>query len=336
MCSGYFQCFQQLLFNGKKLTIGKKHDTNSQKKYNLSVMKKIFRKELIIGVCVLAALAILIFGIDFLKGVNVFKAANYYEVSYSNVLGLDVSAPVKVNGFKVGQVREMRYDYEHPGNVIVEISLDRELKVPEGSKAVIASDLLGTATIDLQLGSSDKYLPVGARIESAQQVGLMDNVSENLLPAIEPIFPKVDTLLTSANALASDPHIASSLARLDAITANLESTTRKLNASMSSLPALVAKVNTLADNFVTLSNDMLAISGNVKALPLDSIANELAGAAANLKELTESLNNPDSSIGQLMHDRQLYDNINHTVTSLDSLFIDIKKNPKRYISIKLL
>lgn len=299
-------------------------------------MNKIFRKELIIGVCVLAALAILIFGIDFLKGINVFKAANYYEVSYTNVQGLDVSAPVTVNGFKVGQVREMRYDYDHPGHVVVEISLDRELQVPEGSKAVLVADLLGTGSIDLQLAPGKNMIPVGTRIEGVQQKGLMDNVSENLLPSIEPIFPKIDTLLTSANTLVGDPHLPVALARLDAITANLEVTTRQLNATMSQMPNVAAKVNTLADNLITMSNDLTALSGQVKDLPVDSIARELQATAANLHALTNDLNNSESTLGQLMHDRKLYDNLNSTVSSLDSLFVDIKKNPKRYINIKLL
>lgn len=299
-------------------------------------MNKIFRKELVIGVCVLAALAILIFGIDFLKGINVFKAANYYEVSYTNVQGLDISAPVTVNGFKVGQVREMRYDYDHPGNVIVEISLDRELQVPQGSKAVLVADLLGTGSIDLQLAPGKNMLAVGSRIDGVQQKSLMDNVSENLLPSIETVFPKVDTLLTSANTLVGDPHLPAAIARLDAITANLEVTTRQLNATMGQLPTVATKVNVLADNLIAMSNDLNALSGKLKDVPVDSLANELAATAANLRTLTESLNNTDSSLGQLMHDRQLYDNLNSTVSSLDSLFVDIKKNPKRYINIKLL
>ena len=90
-------------------------------------MNKIFRKEVIIGLIVLGAMAVLFIGINFLKGVNVFKAANYYYVSFTDVQGLAQSAPVTVNGFKVGQVRDISYEYDNPGHVLVELSLDRNL-----------------------------------------------------------------------------------------------------------------------------------------------------------------------------------------------------------------
>ena len=95
------------------------------------------KKELIIGLCVLIALLVLFFGINFLKGVNLFKAANYYYATYTNAAGLQQSAPVTLDGFKVGQVREINYDYTNPGHVKVELSVDRELRIPKGSEAVI-------------------------------------------------------------------------------------------------------------------------------------------------------------------------------------------------------
>lgn len=101
-------------------------------------MKKFFSKELTIGLCVVLALLILFFGIDYLKGINVFKASNYYYVSYTNVNGLAVSSPVTASGFKVGLVREIRYEYDNPGHVLVEISLDKALKIPSGTKAELS------------------------------------------------------------------------------------------------------------------------------------------------------------------------------------------------------
>lgn len=95
---------------------------------------KRYSRELIIGMSVLVALLVLFFGIDYLKGINVFKAANYYYVSYTNVNGLTVSSPVTINGFKVGQVRDINYEYDNPGHVLVELSLDKKLKVPRAAR----------------------------------------------------------------------------------------------------------------------------------------------------------------------------------------------------------
>lgn len=299
-------------------------------------MKKIFRKEVIIGLSAVVALVILFVGIDFLKGVNVFKASNYYYVTYTDVQGLAISAPVTINGYKVGQVREISYQYDNPGHVKVEIALDRELKLPKGTRAVLSSDLLGTASIALELADSKDFYDVGDELQGFVPKGMMDNVANNLMPSVQAIFPKVDTLLTGINALVADPAIASSVKRLDAITSNLEVATRQLNAIMATLPPITHDVKSITGNVSVASADLTQLTGKMNSLPIDSLMNELQKTAANLHELTRQLNNPNSTLGLLMNDPALYNNINKTVRSLDSLFIDIKANPKRYISIKLL
>ena len=299
-------------------------------------MKKIFRKEVLIGLIVLVALGVLFVGIDFLKGVNVFKAANYYYVSFTDVQGLAQSAPVTVNGFKVGLVREIAYEYDNPGHVRVELSLDRELKVPQGTKAVLATDLLGTASIALDMAKYDSYCNVGDKLEGVVPKGMLDNVSNELLPSLSGIFPKVDTLLTSINALVGSPEIAASVKRLDAITASLESTTRQLNALMATLPPITSDIKNITGNFASASTDLTEVTASLKEVPVDSITDNLNTLTANLRTLSAQLNDPNSTLGLLTHDPALYQNLNSTVASLASLFVDIKKNPKRYISIKLL
>lgn len=117
-------------------------------------MKKLFSREIIIGTSVLIALLVLVFGINYLKGVNIFKDSNYYYASYTNVTGLAQSAPITLNGYKVGLVKEIAYEYDNPGHVKVELSLDKKLRLPEGTEAVIVTDMLGTSTIELRMGTS--------------------------------------------------------------------------------------------------------------------------------------------------------------------------------------
>ena len=138
-------------------------------------MKKKFSKELIIGASVLLALLILFFGIDYLKGINVFKSANYYYASYTNVAGLTQSAPVTLNVFKVGLVREINYEYDNPGHVLVELSLDKQLKIPVGTKAEIVTDMLGTSSVELIMASSNEFCEIGARLEGETKGGMVDN-----------------------------------------------------------------------------------------------------------------------------------------------------------------
>lgn len=299
-------------------------------------MKKIFNKEVIIGLCIIGAMAILFVGIDFLKGVNVFKAANYYYVSYTDVQGLAVSAPVNVNGFKIGQVRDISYEYDNPGHVLVEISLDKDFKVTKGTKAVLATDILGTATVTLEMGQSKEYVESGQHLEPLIPRGMMASVSEELLPSAAQILPKIDTLLTNINALVADPALTKTVKRLDAISENLEATAANLNVVVRSLKPIAGDVKTITGNFAQTSADLTELSSNLKSMPLDSLMASLQTTVDNLKTLTTQLNEPNSTLGMLMNDPKLYDNLNSTVKTLEELFADIKANPKRYISIKLL
>ncbi len=294
------------------------------------------KRNFFIGLSVLVALFILYFGLEFLKGVNMFKAANYYTASFTNVAGLQISAPVSVNGFKVGQVSNVRYEYDNPGHVLVEMSLDKELKVPQGSKAVIEADILGTATVRLDMAANTNYHNVGDKLIGETASGMMDKVSADLMPSLGRILPTVDTLLTNVNALVADPALAVSVARLDQITASLASTLNSLNRSVAELPAVMRNVQGITENLDSMSGNLNRLTASLDNAGIEATMQNVQAVSLQLKELTEALNSDQSSVGQLLHDPQLYNNLNNAAASLDSLLIDVKKNPKRYISIKLL
>ena len=163
----------------------------------------------------------------------------------------------------------------------------------------------------------------------------MSSVTEDILPAVGALIPKVDTLLTTVTNLAGDPALLASIRRLDAITANLEASTTQLNRAVAAMPAIAGDVKHITANFATTSDNLNEFSGTVKNLPIDSLMAQISATAENLNRLSKELNNPNSTIGKLTNDPALYNNLNATVQSLDSLFTDIKKNPKRYISIKI-
>lgn len=299
-------------------------------------MKKIFRKEVVIGLCAIVALLILFFGIQFLKGINLFHPANYYYATYNNVEGLAVSAPVTLNGFKVGQVHEIIYQYDRPGNVLVELNLDKSLRVPAGTQAKLSTDLLGTASIVLQLGEGSSYMSVGDTLAGRNEPGLMGSVTETLLPSVGAVIPKIDTLLTNLNTLTGNPALTASISRLDAITADLARSSASLSRMLAEMGPATANIRSIATNVDTITGNFAEVSSQLSQAHVDSIIRDLEAAAANVHALTAQLNDPNSSIGLLTRDPALYDNLNKTVVSLDSLFSDIKAHPKRYINIKLL
>lgn len=289
------------------------------------------KKLLYIGISAVVALLILFVGINYLKGINLFHTSNYYFVSYESVTGLNVSAPVTANGFKVGQVREMHYEYDNPGHVMVELALDKELKVTEGTVAVLGSDLLGTATIILEMPKSTDYVAVGSKLPGKISGGLMDNLQADLMP----VLPKVDSLINALTRVVTDPSLSAALGRLDAISADLSVLSANLAASTKPLPAVVNKASATMENLSVMSTRLDSLSATLNNLPLNETMDNVEAISANLKQLTAQLQQPNSTLGLLLNDRGLYDNLNATVNSLDSLLVDVKANPKRYINIKV-
>lgn len=299
-------------------------------------MKIKHSKEIGIGFSVLVALICIFFLVNYLKGINIFHSSNYYLVEYHDVKGLTISAPVTLNGYKVGQVKDITYDYDKPGNIEVELSLTSKLKIPHGSKAVITVDMLGTPSIVLHLAKGTDFHKVGDTLVGSVQDGLTDKLSGDVLPQVGPILQKIDSLLIGLNAIVSDPAMTNTVKRLNDISTNLDLAIANLRKASVSMPGIMQNVDSTTVNLAVLSAQISEFAANLNELPIDSTMANVNEITANLKVLSNDLNNPNSSLGLLLHDPALYNSLNKTVGNLDSLFIDIKKNPKRYISIKLL
>ena len=300
-------------------------------------MKKIFSKEFTIGICVLIALVILFFGIDYLKGINMFKPANFYYASYENVAGLEIAAPVTIDGYKVGQVHEINFNYENPGKIKVLLALDKQLMVPEDSKASIEVGLLGSSSIALSLGQSSKMIEVGGDIPTHTTGRLMSALSNDIMPQINSILPKVDSLLYNLNLVVANPALHSSIERLDLITSNITDVTTGLNSVMNTqVPVILNNAGSITTNLDTITANLTYLSAQLKALPLQSTMNNVDEITTNLVSVSNQLNSKNGTLGMLMNDPELYNRLNQVSADIDSLIVDLKKNPKRYISIKLL
>ena len=300
-------------------------------------MKKIFSKEFIIGLSVIIAALVLFFGIEFLKGINLFRPANYYYAYYSNVDGLAVASPVQVNGYKVGQVREIIYDYADPGKIKVMLAMDKKLSIPADSYAEMGQTMLSGAYINLKIGKSAKKLAVGEEIPSGTSNGMMESISNEIMPAISQIMPKIDSLLSNLNTLVADPALLQSIQRLDGITANVLGVTEGLSNTMSrDVPLVVRDARSITHQIDSVSANLLALSKTLKQLPIATTMANVNAITANLSNFATKLNSSTSTLGRLTNDDELYHRLNQVSADIDSLIVDIKRNPKRYISIKLL
>lgn len=300
-------------------------------------MKKLFTKEFVIGLSVIVAIVILFFGIDYLKGINLFKPANFYVANYKNVAGLEIAAPVTIEGYKVGQVREIKFNYSSPANIEVLLALNKELRIPEDSKAVIGTGLLNGAYVEIQLGKSNKMIEVGGEISTETLPDMMASISNDLLPSVKNVMPKIDSLLLNLNRLVSDPALAKSIQSLDGITQNLYHATGSMNSVMGKdVPVILGSASRVARNLDTITTNLGALSAQLRELPVASTMDNVNEITENLAKFSNQLNDQKSSLGKIMNDPELYDRINKVTADVDSLILDLQKNPKRYISIKLL
>lgn len=313
------------------------HQDAASAQNRLYRMKKIFTKEFVIGLSVVIAIVILVFGIDYLKGINLFQPTNFYTVDYDNVAGLEKSAPVTINGFKVGQVRDIEFDYEKPGKIKVIMALDKNLRLPEGSKAMLASTLLSGGYIEIVCGESSKMLEKGSALEPIAGSDLMASLQAEVMPKINGILPKVDSLLYNLNMLVADPALTASIRRLDGITNNVLLASNGLNTTMNGhLPGIMGKANVAMTHLDTITANLAVLSYDLKQMPLQPTMENVQRITTNLEAFSAQLNNPNSTLGMLTKDPELYNRLNTVAADVDSLIVDIKKNPKRYISIKLL
>ncbi len=298
---------------------------------------KFLNKNVKIALTVLVGLVLLYWGINYLKGVNLLTPANSYYTEVDSSQGLLTAAPVTVNGFQVGQVREINYDYAK-NKITVLLAMNKEMVVPEGSTVSMVTGLLGGVSLELNLGSGTAMKP-GSLIPAIREAGVMDHVTDNIMPVVNNVLPKVDSIMTNVNGLTGNPALAASLSRLDGITRQLQISAQQLTVLMNNLnrsvPGVINNVNGIANNLSGATGNLTDFSGSLKELPLDETINKLNTTLANLETLSQQLNDKNSTLGKVMNDRELYDNTNHAIASLDSLLTDIKAHPKRYINIKV-
>ena len=289
---------------------------------------KVFTKEVKIALVAIAGVVILFFGMNFLKGLNLFSSTDDYYIEFADISGLSASSPIYADGYKVGTVKSIIYDYSNQKPTRVVVGLDKMVRVPLGSTAEIESDLMGNVKVNLLLANNprERVMP-GGTISGAIQSGAMGKMAA-MVPAIEKMLPKLDSILGSLNTLLADPAIAQSLHNVQTITGNLTTSTAELNTLMKSLnkgvPTLMAKANGVLDNTTTLTN-------NLASLDLASTKQQIDQTLSNVNEITTKLNSKDGTVGLLLNDPGLYNRLNSTVQNADSLMIDLKAHPKRYV-----
>lgn len=293
---------------------------------------KYFTKEVQIALVAVAGVVVLFFGLQFLKGLSLFSSDDTYYVSFEDISGLSASSPVYAGGYKVGVVKDIIYDYGQAGKIVAVVGLDRKLRLPKGSTAEIESDMLGNIKVNLILTSGmAESMSAGDTISGSKDSGMLGRAA-GMIPTVEKMLPKLDSIMASLNMILADRSITNSLHNVDRITSDLTVTTSELNRLMAGLnrnvPGMIARTNRVLDNADKFS-------GQLAALDVASTMAKVDATLAGVQCLTDKLNSDEGSLGLLMGDPELYNNMIATMRNADSLMINIRQHPKRYVHFSI-
>ena len=283
------------------------------------------KTEVKIGLTGLIAIVALYLGINFLKGKKLFTSSEVYYITFSNTKGLTKNSPVYADGYAVGIVSDIHYDFNHPGEVVVEISADKGLRIPKGSSAQLDEAVLGGCTLNMLLATNltEAYHP-GDTIKGNDVSGLMAKVG-GMVPQLEEVVAKVDTLVATLNTLLSDPNLPLIIQNAELITENLNSSSEQLNVLLRN------QIPQMTGTFTQAGENISVLAEKVNQLDLQATLDSVNQTISSVHAMMEQIQNPNGTLGKLMSDPGLYNNLNHTVQSADSLVTDLKAHPKRYV-----
>lgn len=288
------------------------------------------KKEVQIGLLAILAIALAYVGINFLKGIEIFKKSTTYYAHFDNLSSVTVATPVLVSGFKVGTVRSVSFDYARGYGATVELSLDPHVRITPQSQVRIKMNPLSGSELILQIApKSTQYLAEGDTIPSISPQGdLLSVATDKILPEVANMMPTINATLERLNALLNDRNIDSTLLGLNHASQQLHGMVAGLNQTTHRLDPVISNVGQVTSNLATFS-------GQLSSMHLDSLMLSLQSTTAQLQQVSQQLRSKDNTAGLLLNDPALYIRLDSLVRSADHLMRDLKENPKRYVRLSI-
>ena len=304
-------------------------------------------KEFKIGFFAIISIISLVFGVNYLKGINIFNANRDFYAVYENIGGLQVGSPVLVNGYKVGVVSDIDLLTEKYQNLLVTISLDKYFGIAKNSVCkIVNQDLMGTKGINLVLGDTDELITSGDTLISGIEGSLQDEVNAQILPLknkAEELIGSVDSLLMIVTAVLNKDtrdNLRNSLSSLDKTFELMSQTMVKVDSLIDKNDERIAKVvknlESITSNFESSNVEIKNILTNFSSLSDSLVKSDISAVLQSVISITTKINNGEGSLGLLLKDDKIYDNFEKSTSELASLLEDIKKNPSRYVNFSII
>ena len=299
-----------------------------------------------IGALAAVSIALLILGFNYLKGKTLFESSDRLYAIFDKVEGLAKSNPVTINGLQVGKVADLHERDKKMSGIVVTIDLTKEVDIPDNSLVFVNKALFGEANLVIKLGNGNQYVKNGDTLKSTNNPGLLESVSQSVTPAVNNLnsaIQSLEVLIANVNSLL-DPNtknnlqsvIANTAASTAALRNLLNSETGALAQSLNNLNAFTSNLNKNNESINKTVHNLETTTSKLANANIDEAIKNLQTATNNINQMTTKLNSKDGSFGMLVNDRALYNNIENSVKSLNTLLDDIRVNPKRYLSISLI
>lgn len=311
-------------------------------------MKLLKSKEAQIGILLLFIISLTIWGFNFLKGKNVFGSSNYYYCTFEDVGGLMESNFVVVQGLKIGLVENIFLQTDEKGTKIcVRITLDDNLVLPKDTRAVLYNlDFLGTRAVSLKMGTGSTTFAVGDTLPSSIEQDMLSGIKEETGPIVdnlEVIMARIDSVLQAVQTTFSQDnveHINNTVANLDKLTARIDGLLKNkedaIGSLVSNLDSIAQAINGEKKAIAGTLNNIHAISDSLAHINFSVLMVRIDSTLASLNSISQKINESQGTLGLLVNDSALYDNLNSTTKSLDNLLIDLKRKPARYAHLSLI
>ena len=297
-----------------------------------------YAREIKVGALATICLFLLFFGFNYLKGVNIFSPTNSYHGVYYHLHGLEEQAAVYIRGHKVGQVDNIDYDFKRDSAFQVDISINKDIALPQGTQMMLIADgLLGGMAIELQLPDASStesqeprdFIAHGAFLQTGYVPGLMESIQGEILAKVGEAVEQIDTLVAQLNTQLEGGHIKRSLENVDRISGDLTSVSSNLKHMMKT------QVPRIVNNADTAIANLNVIAADIKEADLKATVARVDKAVDNVNGLVTDVRSQEGTLGQLIYNKSLYNHIDATVISADSLLTDLKAHPKRYVHFSI-